>query len=118
MPAARRRRSQTRPTKGSGRPINIVTTLAGSGTAVTVAWTENPSETEVVELGIRLMVMTFVNVYGTVAREEIVTNGASTLTEPVPGDGTGYNEVMTELGGTPEVYVLWTVSVLGGIAET
>jgi len=111
-----RRRSQARPTKDSGRPINIVTTLAGSGTAVTVAWTENPSETGVVEFGgTRLMVMTFVNEYGTAAREEIGTGGGFT-----PREGGGgvivYNEVETLLG-RPKLYVLWAIAVLGEPAE-
>ena len=60
---AERRRSQTRPTKGSGRPINMVTTLAGSGTAVTLAVTPNVSSAPAEP---KLNVITFVNEYGVV----------------------------------------------------
>jgi hypothetical protein len=79
MSAVRRRRSQARPTKGSGRPINIVTTLAGSGIAVAFAETENPSVGEREELGVRLKEMKFVNVYG-VAKEGIDAEA------PLPGE--------------------------------
>jgi len=75
---ARRRRSQARPTKGSGRPINIVTTLAGSGIAVTVATTEKVSVGPSV-LGTRLKEMTFVNVYG--VEKGIDSGGKLTLSE-------------------------------------
>jgi len=67
---ARRRRSQARPTKGSGRPINIVTTLAGSGIAVAVAFTETPNWSEAPD-EIRLKEMEFANSYGSGAKGRI-----------------------------------------------
>jgi len=91
----RRRRSQARPTKGSGRPINIVTTLTGSGIAVAFAVTAKLSTGELVELGVRLKEMKFVNVYGAVPKEGIDTeaNPPGELGPVLGDDATWYNAV-------------------------
>ena len=104
IPAVRRR-NQARPTKGSGRPINIVTTLAGSGMAVAFAVTANPSVGEADGLGVRLKEMKFVNVYG------VVKEGIGAEANPVAELGPVLDDEATlyAVGSVETLNKLWAV---------